>query len=540
MKKTNNSKYILFFKFKLFIYFNYIVLMKKLTFKKLIIVYPIIISNYCINKSSCCSCKSQTVTSEGNGSESNTKTPKHPVKAKQQVNYTSINDLSSNVDLSTNISNINISHELFPGFKNEPTTNRQTGLCKKSILDNTENLPDEVKKIIDELDKINPETKKSNFDSIIDELISDNDPIQKENALTKLGMNIEEQKALGCILGMAIGDTLGSKYEFGKVDENLYDSDNYENYLKNKLNSEKNKKARWTDDTSMGLCLLDSLIVNNGELNQKDLKNRFLLWWSYGYNNGKRNIISGGLGGQISRSLTEYLDDPKKITAEKNSEYDSGNGSIMRNAAIPLMTFFFNGDKEKLIEYSKLQSKTTHSGNEAADCCIILTLLCSDFIAKHKDKKDCFNNIDKIIVNSLSTTSAKGLILSKKNVDNLSDIDEKTKQPKKENWNWKDKIFSYNKDRAKQKPGYIGSYAMDALAMALHIFHHTKTFEDAIKIACFLKGDADSVAAVVGQIAGAYYGVQYIPNKWIQKIVNIQGGKDLIKRALILMRLKKQ
>lgn len=67
MKKTNNSKYILFFKFKLFIYFNYIVLMKKLTFKKLIIVYPIIISNYCINKSSCCSCKSQTVTSEGNG-----------------------------------------------------------------------------------------------------------------------------------------------------------------------------------------------------------------------------------------------------------------------------------------------------------------------------------------------------------------------------------------------------------------------------------------------------------------------------------------
>ena len=513
--------------------------MKNLTFKNLIIVYPIIISNYYINKSSCCSRKSQTVTSEGNDSKSNIKTPKHPVKAKQQLNYTSINHFLSNVNLSTNISNINISHELFPGFKNKPKTNRQTGLCKKSILDNRKNLPDEVKKIIDELDMINPETGKSNFDSIIDELISDKKIISKIKALNNLGMNTEEKKALGCILGMAIGDTLGSTYEFGSVDRDLYNSDNYEKYLKNKLDSEENKKARWTDDTSMGLCLLDSLIVNNGELNQKDLKNRFLLWWSYGYNNGKRNTISGGLGGQISRSLTEYLDDPKKITAEKNSNYDSGNGSIMRNAAIPLMTFFFNGDKEKLIEYSKLQSKTTHSGNEAADCCIILTLLCSDFIAKHKDKEDYFNNIDKIIGNSLSTTSAKGLILSKKNVDNLSDMDEKTKQPKKENWNWKDKIFSYNKDRAKQKPGYIGSYAMDALAMALHIFRYTKTFEDAIKIACFLKGDADSVASVVGQIAGAYYGVQYIPNKWIQKIVNIQGGKDLIKRALILMRLKK-
>ena len=385
--------------------------MKILTFKKLIIVYPIIISNYCINKSSCCSCKSQTVTSEGNGSENNTKTPKPPVKAKQQVNYTSINDLSSNVDLSNNISNINISHELFPGFKEESKTNRQTSLCKKSILDNSENLPDEVKKIIEKLDNENPETGKSNFDYIIDELISDNDPIQKENALTKLGMNIEEQKALGCILGMAIGDTLGSTYEFNNVDENLYDSDNYKNYLKNKLNSEENKNVTWTDDTSMGLCLLDSLIVNNGELNQKDLKNRFLLWWSYGYNNGKKNAKSGGLGGQISRSLTEYLDNPKKITAERNIKHDSGNGSIMRNAAIPLMTFFFNGDKEKLIEYSKLQSKTTHSGNEAADCCIILTLLCSNFITEYINRDTFIKEIDKIIGNSLSTTSAKGLIL---------------------------------------------------------------------------------------------------------------------------------
>ena len=59
---------------------------------------------------------------------------------------------------------------------------------------------------------------------------------------------------------------------------------------------------------------------------------------------------------------------------------------------------------------------------------------------------------------------------------------------------------------------------MDGMAMALHVVYYTNTFRDAIIKVVNLRGDADSVGAVVGQIAGAYYGVEKIPPEWIQEI----------------------
>ncbi len=59
---------------------------------------------------------------------------------------------------------------------------------------------------------------------------------------------------------------------------------------------------------------------------------------------------------------------------------------------------------------------------------------------------------------------------------------------------------------------------MDGLSMALHVLYTTNSFKDAILKAVNLRGDADSVGSVVGQIAGAFYGVNNIPNDWIQKI----------------------
>ena len=121
----------------------------------------------------------------------------------------------------------------------------------------------------------------------------------------------------------------------------------------------------------------------------------------------------------------------------------------------------------------------------------------------------------------------------------MTDKDSKG-NPKIENWNWKAKIFSYNNERAKIQNGeYIGSYAMDAMAMALHILYYTDSFKHAIRTACRLQGDADSVGSVVGQLAGAYYGIHTIPSSWIKKIFSLQGGKDLIKKGLILMRINK-
>lgn len=56
-------------------------------------------------------------------------------------------------------------------------------------------------------------------------------------------------------------------------------------------------------------------------------------------------------------------------------------------------------------------------------------------------------------------------------------------------------------------PGYVGSYCMDALCMALHTVWNNKSFHDIVLMNANIGGDCDTVGAIAGQIAGAIYGI---------------------------------
>lgn len=75
------------------------------------------------------------------------------------------------------------------------------------------------------------------------------------------------------------------------------------------------------------------------------------------------------------------------------------------------------------------------------------------------------------------------------------------------NWNWKDVNFEYSPTRLRQSPGYIGSYCMDGLAMALHTVYHSKSFKECAIWNADIGGDCDTVGSIAGQISGAIYGV---------------------------------
>ena len=105
-------------------------------------------------------------------------------------------------------------------------------------------------------------------------------------------------------------------------------------------------------------------------------------------------------------------------------------------------------------------------------------------------------------------------------------------------WNWKKKDFQYSPTRSNNQPGYIGSYAMDGMAMALHVVYYTSSFREAIIKVVNLCGDADSVGAVVGQIAGAYYGIESIPPEWIET-VSKWDNFEIPLRGYILQKLSK-
>ena len=337
--------------------------------------------------------------------------------------------------------------------------------------------------------------------------------------------DVRLSSVIGCMLGMAIGDSVGAPYEFNSVTKTLYDKHNYTEEFLNSLQIKENWFAvfetkftgQWTDDTSMGLCLADSLIFKKGKLEPLDVMRRFLAWWYCAYNNASRfenagGRLSWGLGGNIDGSFKNFLDNPTLERTTAGNKYTSGNGSIMRT-----------------------QSYITHQGTEAAECCKLLTFICRKFIdgEKKDNMKDSLNELLKEgseLYKYLKLESVKGLAKSQINIKNPKDNIA-------ENWVWKADVFQYNEQRVKDRSypngEYIGSYAMDCMAMALHILYHTTSFEQAITVASKLCGDADTVAAVVGQMAGAFYGVKTFPQKWLNNLYPWDHG-EIAKKALIL------
>ena len=200
----------------------------------------------------------------------------------------------------------------------------------------------------------------------------------------------------------------------------------------------------------------------------------------------------------------------------------------MRNAAIPICYF---RDMEKALHYTEYQSLITHQGYEAAGCCKLITF---------------------IIIKILYSKTSQYKVNLKDLLDDLKDHfrceymsvcylahSKQEGNDKNRNWNWKDKNFKYSEVRAALQPDYIGSYCMDSLAMALHIMYFTNSFKEAILKGVNLRGDADSVGSVIGQIAGAFYGLDSIPKEWI-KIINKWDNNEIALRGYILCHLKFQ
>mmetsp|Transcript_40948 Transcript_40948/g.36310 ORF Transcript_40948/g.36310 Transcript_40948/m.36310 type:complete len:94 (-) Transcript_40948:236-517(-) len=91
-------------------------------------------------------------------------------------------------------------------------------------------------------------------------------------------------------------------------------------------------------------------------------------------------------------------------------------------------------------------------------------------------------------------------------------------------------------------PGYIGSYACDGLAMALHCVYHTKNLKECILKTINLRGDADSVGSVAAQLAGALYGIECLPKSLREMVLEWDNEGEIALRAkyLIEKNYKKQ
>ena len=376
-------------------------------------------------------------------------------------------------------------------------------------------LPNKLAKVLPPLEEIIRKTKgkldAKDVTLSFSTLIDPHDPDIESTIKLLSPSNLEnipsqESRALSCFICAAVADALGAHTEFSPFCYgNLKDYKfRISKFSEIEATSKRAKIGQWTDDTSMALCVADSLLENQGKFNGIDLRYRFLLWWYFAYNSGCKGGLSFGLGGNIKDSFRDFMKKPAEMTKKDKNNQDNGNGSLMRLAPVPL---YFHDSEEKGMEYAKNQSFTTHNGEEAAECCRLLTHLIIQLInRKTEDYKEIFNNLKNFITENQSVGC-----LSRSEQEKF---DEKihpikfNKGDEDRNWDWKSENYKYSPYRYTLHPGYFASYCMDALALSLHYAYHSISAEEAILRAMNAGGDSDTVGAITGQIVGAIYGLE--------------------------------
>lgn len=273
-------------------------------------------------------------------------------------------------------------------------------------------------------------------------------------------------KFRGALLGLACGDAVGTTVEFGERGTFPLVTDMVGGGPFNL------SPGQWTDDTSMALCLAESLIECEG-FDAAEQMQRYVRWLEHGYWSSNGHCFD--IGGTTRDALLKY-----KLTGNpfSGSTYDqsAGNGCIMRLAPIAM---FFYPDRDAAIEMSGESSRTTHGAPECIEASRLLGSML--FMALDGASKEQI----------LSGHGMSGFTSRK--IEAIANGDYRTK-PEAE-------IFG-------------GGYVVQSLEAALWCFDQTDNFREAILRAANLGDDADTTAAICGQIAGAYYGAVCIPENW--------------------------
>ena len=289
-----------------------------------------------------------------------------------------------------------------------------------------------------------------------------------------------KDRLLGSFLGLAIGDAVGTTVEFRA-------RDTFEPVTDMVGKGPFNLPAGYfTDDTSMALCLAESLIEHQ-TLDRNDLLNRFSKWYREGMNSPTGRCFDIG---NTTRSAIVNWEDTGSVLNNIGS-WDAGNGSIMRLAPAVIK---YHDDRDRAIATAIMQGETTHGSVEACDSCDLLArVLLTAYVT---DDKNVVLNVD----------AQDGWADSVKNILKTLDV---------------------SRDEVKSS-----GYVIHTLHAALWCFKNTDNFRDAILLATNLGEDADTVAAVTGQIAGAFYGISGIPIMWLDKLYDTARFIELVDKLI--------
>lgn len=301
------------------------------------------------------------------------------------------------------------------------------------------------------------------------QIISDNDSLDK---------------AKGALIGLAVGDAVGTTLEFLPRDRvTIIDMIGGGVF--------KLKPGEWTDDTSMALCLAETYLETK-KMDVSIFRRNLLRWYRYGENSSNGRCFD--IGNTTKTALEEYAKKGNDWFGNSSPE-SAGNAPVIRQA--PVSIFNRKSLYKNLIE-SKQQCVATHGAAESINSCQFLSLILH-YLINGCSKENTFSP-------HVWPCTLRVLLI------NAGEYKQKKR----------DQIRS-------------SGYVIDTLEAAMWAVWNTDNFRDAVLLAANLADDADSVAATAGQIAGALYGYSGIPQEWKNKLVQhehiVRIASELFDRA---------
>ena len=259
----------------------------------------------------------------------------------------------------------------------------------------------------------------------------------------------------GSLLGLAVGDALGTTLEFHRPGTFAPINDMVGG------GPFRLQPGEWTDDTSMALCLAQSLIEKQGFDPVHQLET-YVRWWREGYLSSTGACFD--IGNTVRQALWQFKNTGKPFCGSTDAG-TAGNGSIMRLAPVPL---FYAKNHEEVIDKSAESSRTTHGAATCVDACRYFGALIAGAV----------NGVAKDVLLSERYCPISGYWAANPLVAEIDEI-------------------AAGSFKLRQPPEIKGTgYVVKSLEAALWAFYNSSSFAEGCLLAVNLGDDADTTGAV--------------------------------------------
>ena len=290
-------------------------------------------------------------------------------------------------------------------------------------------------------------------------------------------------RVLGGLWGAVIGDALGVPVEFRS--RALIHNDPVTNLRA--FGTYNQPKGTWSDDSSLMLCMVDSLIRN--QFDTADMGNRFVQWMEGELWTPWGKVFD--IGGATRTALCQVRQGIPAEQAGGVDEASNGNGSLMR--ILPVALRFANEPPERLLELAHRASSITHRHPRSQLACGFYCLLVARLL----------NGEAPAAAHAATIRIAGTFYRQHKFATELRHFE---------------KLFSLKLTALAESEIFSSGYVVDTLTASVWCLLTSKNYRETVLKAVNLGGDTDTTAIVAGGLAGVHHGLTDVPEEWREEM----------------------